>query len=205
MTAPPHVVLLSMFTGPCEILRPVTLPALHEYAAAHGHAVELVEPVAGLHPSWGKVRALAEALDRYDVAVWVDADAMLINRGDIAEVVAAPAWQALGWDDRFGAYACVWALRASLAAREFLREVWSLRHGDFPDWEQGAIARLLGAGAPTQRLVVEQWQGQSEAWAIHSGYQGGSMPQRADALRARLADRQAATNVVLARPSIERQ
>lgn len=184
-------VIFSMYDGAFSRLRPITLPRLEAYARRHGYDVQLVQPVDGLHPAWARVRVFLTAIARRDVAVWIDADAIVLDGSrDIADTVRYGAFQAVPWDPRFGWCPCVWAIRAGDEASSLLRSVWSRRFDGYPDEEQGALASVLSESpALAQRTVRlgSVWHnndGSHSAPRIqHLGYQAGDVTARARALR----------------------
>lgn len=189
--APPRrKALVTMYEGPCRVLRDVTLPALRRYAERHGYEIVEAAPVAGLPAAWSKIPALLAALERFDFAVWVDADALVLDDSeDLVDRVPPAAFQAIAVDPRFGWCTCLWVLRADPRARAFLRSVWDRRHEAFPDWEQGAVAELLGFPGPPGTVGLDDAWGNPlgelpTARLKHTGYQTGTHADRARRLRA---------------------
>lgn len=137
--------------------------------------------VSGVPVSWSRVPALRAALDEADIALWLDADALVLSdERDPAD--ALDAWQAFAFDSRYGPAGWLWVLRSCREARSFLEDVWRRRHHDYGRaWEQGAIHELL-TEAPS--LLGWPWT-QAEGAAIpgvafaHASYNCGTYAQRA--------------------------
>lgn len=143
--------IVTMYEGEAAQLRPLTLPALERYAARHGYTVEHAKPVPGLPYQWAKLPALRAALTRHELAVWIDADCIVLDHEcDVADYLPAGSFQAIATDDRFRndeRQTCIWALRAGREAERFLRSVWQLRTGDESAWDQTTVNHLLGVSA----------------------------------------------------------
>lgn len=177
--------IVTMYAGECTQLRRITLSTFECYAREHGFEVVLAEPVVGVSPAWGKVQALQAALDHYAIAVWIDADAILLDgAANIADWLPGPAFQAFAQDRRleFGLNSWLWAIRAGGPSKRFLNAVWSHR-SDYPDqpWELGAIQHVLAAQPDFQIGTVlfgSEWN-QPQGSALHAGYQVGNYEERA--------------------------
>lgn len=73
-----HVVPASPSSLKYSELAPIAAARLRRYARAH--ALPLFErppELAGSAPCWGKLTVLLQALERFDAALWVDADALV--------------------------------------------------------------------------------------------------------------------------------
>ena len=125
-------------------LAPVGIAALRRYAARHGYAVYDTAPPPDDRPAcWGKITALASALERHAWAFWVDADAvvqpdaaplapLIPERGDL--LCEDPA-SFLGWLglDRETArrlqpvHTAVFGLRRSPWTHDLLAAAWARR------------------------------------------------------------------------------
>lgn len=131
-------------------------PSLRKLADLHGYDV-LVEDAAvhadGRPPAWAKVRLLRSLIDRFDVVLWVDADAMVVafDVDPIAEMRPDTFQGIVGQPKFHGApNTGVWLVQADDRARSFLDAVWAkTEHTDSPMWEQAAVYDLLGFRVPT--------------------------------------------------------
>jgi hypothetical protein len=197
---PLNKALVTMYAAEATVLRDVTLPLFEGYAERHGYNVEIASAVAGLPPAWGKVAALRDALARYDLVVWVDADAAVLDPGeDVADCIPQHAFQAIAVEPRSGWCTWLWALRSDPNAHAFLAAVWDLRrdHTDWSDcegangrWEQAAVTHLLARdGCAGTAALGPEWDAYSASLAncrprlLHASYQAGSYADRAAVLR----------------------
>jgi hypothetical protein len=144
-------VLCTIATGPHEELFELSGPSFEIFADRHGYdlAVRRVLTAPDRAPSWNKLPFFLELFHEYDLVVWVDADASIVDpRSDIADE--------LGPDDLMGVVAheydgqvipnCgVWVLRRDDGVREFVERVWN--RTEFLDhrwWENAAFLDELG-------------------------------------------------------------
>jgi hypothetical protein len=80
-----------------ELLR-LSGPTFRAYADRHGYelvigAGEMPEPRAG---AWAKVPLIRRLLDTYELVLWVDVDAMILDGSvDVAELLDVDAFQGL--------------------------------------------------------------------------------------------------------------
>ena len=134
-----------------EPLLRLALPTFRRYAENHGYDVIVGSRRCERPASWGKIPLLREILARYDFALWVDADALILDAStDLAAVIPAGAYQAfavVNCGPGNGASPClgVWALHAVPRALELLDAIWTqddLIHATY--WEQSALMRLMG-------------------------------------------------------------
>lgn len=189
--------LLTMYAGAHEAFRPVTFPTLLRFADRHGYELIEVEPVADgeLYPAWSKLPALARALDDHEVVTWVDADVFVVDHTvDPASALDLGAVLAILRDERYGCCSAVFSLRSCVLARRLLADAWALRHGDYPDWDQGAIQRLVTTdpeiAAATAYLDASWFAEGAGPRIIHGCRQtAASVPARADALREQVRER----------------
>jgi glycosyl transferase family (putative galactosyltransferase) len=142
--------LCSIGSGAHEALLEISRPTFAAYAHRHGY--ELITSTAsaqGRPPAWSKVPMLREALASYDLALWIDADAVIVDDSrDIADELAAERFLGLV---RHGAVpnTGVMLLRACDAARDLLDRTWDatglINH---PWWENAALLDVLGYDLP---------------------------------------------------------
>jgi hypothetical protein len=129
----------------------VTAPALARYAVRHGY--EMVEVRHRLDParpaSWDKIVLLRELVDRFDVVMWVDADAIVLDRAPAIEHELSPRHFLYMVEHHLGIErvpnAGVVALRGGPRSAAFLDRVWAQRDlANDPWWDNAAILRVLG-------------------------------------------------------------
>lgn len=124
-----------------------TLPLMHRYAQRHGHQLAAVNLIGTRPASWMKVEAMATVLQTHDVAVWMDADVVVLDGSRwIGDELRPEAWHALvEHETECGAVPnCgVWVLRREMLP--VLDQVWSMRqYLSHPWWEQAAVLELMG-------------------------------------------------------------
>ena len=155
-------------TGPLGELLDVSLPTFRMFAERHGYDMIVATPDSdGRPPAWGKIRVLQRTLARYDVVLWIDADAVILDTSvDPDLITPADAFQALvrttshpecGTDSPCTG---VWLLRADARAHAFLERVWE--QSEFVEhhwWEQAAVMHLLGwsLDLPVGRIRASAW------------------------------------------------
>jgi hypothetical protein len=144
--------LATFGSGPARACLDLALPNFEHYAVRHGYDLIVGDGESnGRPPSWGKVPLLRRLLDAYDLALWIDSDALILDSSvDIAGLFAEHHFQAYAvleaWPD-LGLTPClgVWALRACQRAGDFLDAVWEQEDLiDHEWWEQAAAMRLIG-------------------------------------------------------------
>lgn len=102
-------------------------------------------------PAWEKLRKLHDVLPNYDIVVWLDADAVIVDHErDISGELDPDEWLGLV-EHRFAGRAPdhfnsgVMVFRSCPESRAFLRQALSLRGLRFHRWwDQAAILYLLG-------------------------------------------------------------
>jgi hypothetical protein len=146
--------------GPHVDLLAITVPPLRSYAVRHGYDLVVRTEVSGLTrpPSWAKVVLLRELLDTYDVVVWIDADAIVVDpTGDIAPgVPRRPMSLVSHVIDGVPVPNCgVMVLRRGPDALSLLGRMW--RRVELIDhrwWENAALIAELGGD--TERGLVDR-------------------------------------------------
>ena len=130
---------------------------IEAYAALHGYDVVLCTEFLAPErpPSWSRIPLIQALLDEYELVVWIDADAMLVEVGvDIADEL--PPGAELGlvehrWygGERRSANAGVMALRSTEWTRALLARLWAAeRFVDHAWWENAALLEDLGYVVP---------------------------------------------------------
>jgi hypothetical protein len=149
--------LVTFAVGEHRKLLDLSAPRFRRYADEHGYDLIVDPPPVLIRPaSWYKVPALLAALDRYDEALWLDADIVICDLSrDLADEVPPTAWQALvrhHTPDGEVPNGGVWYVRPAI--KPTLRAIWAhdsyLNHGW---WEQAALLDLLGYQHHPARLV----------------------------------------------------
>lgn len=168
--------LVTFAVGDHAELLEIALPSFERFADRHGYELVVAQP-SGIQrpPSWWKVPVLADALDSYEEALWIDADVVIVDDQDDVPVPAG-SWQALvehRTNDGDVPNLGVWYLREPMS--DVLDEMWKLTdHIDSPWWEQTAMLELLGYDyrqrpvslfAPTELWDRTHWL--ETGWNVH--------------------------------------
>jgi hypothetical protein len=154
-------VLCPIGVGSHAELLAITGSSFASYANRHNYDLDLrAELVArDRPPAWSKVRLLQELLGQYDVVVWVDADAAIV---DASEDIVGPMGRKLiamvAHSTPEGDHipnTGVLAVRSHRKVRAFLRKVWAqTQFIDHKWWENAAWLAQLGYElVPSVRLV----------------------------------------------------
>jgi hypothetical protein len=150
MSAPRRAVC-TMAHGPHLALLDITGPAIARYAERHGYeAIEVRHRIDATRPvSWDKVALLRSLVTSYDLVVWVDADALVLDRAPDIEASLRPRRFLHLVEHRIDHHrvpnAGVIAMRGGRTSAAFLDRIWSARrfvHDKW--WENAAILHLLG-------------------------------------------------------------
>lgn len=121
------------------------------YARRHGYDLdlrrELIDP--SRPASWNKIPLFLELLTEYDLVLWIDADAAVVDpTDDIADALEdrdAMALVAHEYDGQIVPNCGVWVLRRDRAVRRILEKVWT--HTEYLNhewWENAALLVELG-------------------------------------------------------------
>jgi hypothetical protein len=144
--------LCSIGSGPHEALLEVSRPTFAAYAERHGYELlTSTEADRRRPPAWAKVPMLREAVESFELVLWIDADAVIVDGGrDVADELEAGSELALV---RHGEPQIpntgVLLLRAGRFSRELLDQVWRARRfTDHPWWENAALLDALGYALP---------------------------------------------------------
>jgi hypothetical protein len=163
-------VICSIASGPFARLSEISRPGLEAYAERHGwDLVVSNDGVAhGRPPSWAKVPLVVDLLRRYELVLWLDADAVIVDGScDVASELrlGRQLYLVEHKHDPTGevtANAGVFMLRAGRWAERFLADVWA--QADLVQhrwWENAAIMRLLGYRIdpqPARRERKTRWR-----------------------------------------------
>jgi hypothetical protein len=145
--------LCSIGSGPHEALLEISRPTFAAYARRHGYElITSAEGAGGRPPAWAKVPMLREALASFELVLWIDADAVIVDgRDDIAAQVAPDRFLGLvrhGEQQVPNTGVMVW--RAGDPALELLDRTWHARRFvDHPWWENAALLDALGYRLPS--------------------------------------------------------
>ena len=156
-------VLCSIGAGPHAELLEVSGATFAPFAARHGYDLCLRgEVLARDRPaSWSKVQLVRALLRVYEVVLWIDADAAIVDGSvdvldslDPGSLMALVAHNTNEGDDPIP-NAGVWLLRRDWKTQRFLARVWrSTGYLHHKWWENAAILELLGYELdPKVRLV----------------------------------------------------
>lgn len=170
-------VLTTIASGAHRDLVRVTGPTYRYYADVHGYDVDVRTTLstADRPPSWDRIPLICELLSRYEIVLWVDCDAAIVDpSGDIADrlgdkLVAMAALSTV--EGSHNPNCGVMALRSSPEVLRFLDSVWRCtKYLDHRWWENAAWLELLGYELdPVVQLVAptpmyHQTQFLSPAW-----------------------------------------
>ena len=155
----PRGVLISA-AGPqmLTILRELALPTFEHFAARWGYVVHIEElPVDGVgadagaqQAKWMKLSLLRDALTRFPLVLWLDADVLLVRTDeDVAGHLHPDHFQALvleqvPFEHRINPNTGVWLMRSCPTAFEFLDAVRTAGPQPGPWADQGAVLTALG-------------------------------------------------------------
>jgi hypothetical protein len=156
--------LATIGSGPLAPVLALVLPTFAAYARRHGYQLVVGDGASdGRPPAWAKVPLLRRLLDEVDEALWIDADAVILDeRVDLTSEVAPDAYQALVrhvTHDGDVPNTGVWFLRGQ-RGRDLLDAVWQREeYTEHKWWENAAVMDLLGycLDVPTQALLETPW------------------------------------------------
>jgi hypothetical protein len=144
-------VLCSLGFGGQEKLLALSRRTFEDYAQRHGYELDLrTERLQTERPGqWDKVLLLRELIGRYDLVLWIDADALFVDtRRDIADELEEGRFLYLV-EHRYDALRVpntgVMLLRSGREAQELLDGLWEDRDFAHHRWhEQAALMLRLG-------------------------------------------------------------
>jgi hypothetical protein len=151
--------LVSFGVGEAKECIDIARPFFTAYAARYGYAYLEADSIPDGRPaSWFKVQELLKALARYDEALWLDADVVIVDGSeDIAAHVPYDAWQALVKHHIKTRYkdlgevpnSGVWFIRRWMGP--YLVQLWNMAsYIDHSWWEQAALMEMMGYNPNTQ-------------------------------------------------------
>jgi hypothetical protein len=144
--------LCSIGAGPHAELLAISRPTFQAFARRHGYElITSAQNTTGRPPAWAKVPMLREAVDDYELVVWIDADAVIVDDSrDIAgELERDLALARHRRGDQLVPNTGVMVLRSGAFARKLLDEMWAAkRFIHHPWWENAALLHLFGYDLP---------------------------------------------------------
>jgi hypothetical protein len=144
--------LCSIGSGLHEELLEISRPTFAAYAERHGY--ELITSAARdprRPPAWTKVPMLREALESFELVLWIDADAVIVDgREDIAAELEPDRFLGLvRHGERQVPNTGVMLWRAGDLAFDLLDRTWkATRFIHHPWWENAALLDALGYDLP---------------------------------------------------------
>jgi hypothetical protein len=144
-------VICTIAMGPHLELLELSEPAMRHYAGRHGYdlVVEHTSQAPERPVSWSKVPLIRRLMTLYDLIVWIDSDAMVVDPSrDIADELVSGADLYIAvhhYDGQEIPNAGILMVRSTPAAEDFMDLVWRQeRYIDHAWWENAAILDLLG-------------------------------------------------------------
>jgi len=141
-----------------RVLEELSLPSFERFASRWGYSVRATRlrtdgsgaDTGAQAAKWHKIRMLREALTDFSLAVWVDADVLVLREDeDVAAHLHPDHFQALALEQvpaehRVNPNTGVWAMRSGPTAFAFLDAVESAGPQPGPWADQGAVLAALG-------------------------------------------------------------
>jgi hypothetical protein len=152
--------LCSIGSGPHQALLEISRPTFEAYARRHGYdLITSTESDPARPPAWSKVPMIRGALESFELVLWIDADAVIVDgRDDIAALLEPERSLALVRHGELqvpNTGVMVW--RAGDQARELLDRTWNAtRYLHHPWWENAALLDALGYELPS--ALERRWR-----------------------------------------------
>jgi hypothetical protein len=141
-----------------DVLHDLALPTFERWASRHGWVVlpeDLERDGVGAdadaqQAKWSKLRLLRQALERYPLVLWVDADVLLLRDDEDPSVHLHPrhfqglVLESVPAEHRVNPNTGVWLLRSCLQSLAFLDAVERAGRQPGPWADQGAVLAALG-------------------------------------------------------------
>ncbi len=144
-------VICTLGVGPHTELLDIVRPSLERYAVRHGYDLVTRTDVDGIGtrpPAWGKVALVRGLLERYDVVVWIDVDAVIVDPTDDIAAVRWPRPIHLVHHVIDGVVipnAGVFVMRRCRSSLRLLERIWhDERWIDHRWWENAALIAAVG-------------------------------------------------------------
>jgi hypothetical protein len=147
--------LCTIGAGPHAALLEVSGPTFAAYARRHGYElITSTESDPQRPPAWAKVPLLREAVGSYELVLWIDADAVIVDgERDIADELEPDRELALvrhRRGDQLIPNTGIMLMRGSDFVRELLDTLWgATRFIHHPWWENAALLAVLGYDLPS--------------------------------------------------------
>lgn len=144
--------LCSIGSGPHAALLEISRPTFEAYAQRHGYElITTTESDPRRPPAWSKVPMVREALASFELVLWIDADAVIVDAGrDIADELEGDRFLGLVRHGEVGIpNTGVMLWRPGEPARDLLDRTWAAtRFMHHPWWENAALLDALGYDLP---------------------------------------------------------
>ena len=146
--------LCSIGSGPHAALLALSEPTFRAYAERHGYELRTsTEPDPRRPPAWAKVPRLRELLETFELVLWIDADAVIVDdREDVAAELGPERQLAVvqhRHHNQLVPNTGVMLLRAGTFSRALLYRMWNATSLiDHPWWDNAAFVDALGYRLP---------------------------------------------------------
>jgi len=146
--------LCSIGAGPHAALLALSAPTFRAYAERHGYELILSDAAdPSRPPAWAKIAQLRSLLARFELVVWIDADAVVVDAStDIAAELPPDRDLALvrhAYHNQLVPNTGVMVLRSGAYARGLLERVWDAPDlVEHPWWDNAALLAALGYRLP---------------------------------------------------------
>lgn len=154
MTGAASRAICSIGAGAHADLLALSRPTFEAYAERHGYELVTTNVAdARRPPAWAKVPLLQRLLEDYELVLWLDADAIVVDpSGDIAALLEPDRELGIVRHRHHGQLVPntgVMLLRAGAFARTLLARMWSATHlVEHPWWDNAALVEALGYALP---------------------------------------------------------
>ena len=89
---PTNRVLATIGSGPAKPVLDEALPRMRAFAERHGYDLAIGQGVShGRPPAWAKIPFMQRLQTRYDLVLWIDADALFVDVSD--DQVSTSSWE----------------------------------------------------------------------------------------------------------------
>ena len=145
-------VIATLAAGPHQAYLDMTRSRLIEYGNKHNYDIEFFNDVLTTDrpPAWSKILIIQKMLEIYEIVLWIDSDAVIIDPStDIFDEFEADKTELALVEHSYGGEAHantgVMVIKRTENILQFLDLVWNqVDLIDHPWWEQAAILRCLG-------------------------------------------------------------
>jgi len=146
---PTNRVLATIGSGPAKPVLDEALPRMRAFAERHGYDLAIGQGEShGRPPAWAKIPFMQRLQTRYDLVLWIDADALFVDVSEDLPRLPEDAVQAMVPHFVQGEEVPntgVWLVRGGDAGARYLEDVWSRdQWTHHPWWEQAAVLDAMG-------------------------------------------------------------